>query len=452
MTQIYSKQSFDRFGDDLSEAILSYLPLDDKTRLECVSKQTRRTIYRKQYDLVIDFSKNIFNAVKGTDALEKRAIDLKGFESVLKKCQMLNKIDINYCKFFEDQQRFEQIIGLVIDNCQNLTEIQYDFTQNSWQTIEKFFANFGPNLKSLELFEKQLIANKNLIFNSCLNLKSVRVFHLSDILDEQKDKCLIRNLKDIEFNYTKSDIKSIETFMRKNKNSLESIDIRVSAGCDDTAIEVLIRQLTEAYKLSKIKVNFSSELTIGCHFAHLFKQIGIKCFKLKSLELTLTSESIAINAEIFDSLKYYKLLKRLDLKLYTRPKGAEADWKPSLKSKSLRECQQLTHLTLNGLEVDDKFFRYADINVKRLQYLNVSEANISGVTFCLLSELPKLETIVINSNKSKPIDESIVYYLIGKAPKIKTIKYSSRGQRSLAFDQKTIYDVKQAFKFKLFTN
>ena len=39
MKNVYRKNSFDRFGDDLTELIVSYLWFEDKVRLECVSKQ-----------------------------------------------------------------------------------------------------------------------------------------------------------------------------------------------------------------------------------------------------------------------------------------------------------------------------------------------------------------------------------------------------------------------------
>ena len=50
--KVYAKDSFDRFGDDLTELMLSYLILEDKVRLECVSKQWRRLAFNQQ--LVIE--------------------------------------------------------------------------------------------------------------------------------------------------------------------------------------------------------------------------------------------------------------------------------------------------------------------------------------------------------------------------------------------------------------
>ena len=56
--KVYSKDSMDRFGDDLTELILSYLTLEDKIRLECVSKQWKRCVFQRQSVIEIDWMWN----------------------------------------------------------------------------------------------------------------------------------------------------------------------------------------------------------------------------------------------------------------------------------------------------------------------------------------------------------------------------------------------------------
>jgi hypothetical protein len=51
--KIYPKDSFDRFGDDLCELLLSYLTIEHKFGFECVSKQWQRLVYNKQLKLNI---------------------------------------------------------------------------------------------------------------------------------------------------------------------------------------------------------------------------------------------------------------------------------------------------------------------------------------------------------------------------------------------------------------
>jgi hypothetical protein len=51
----YYFNSFDRFGDDLCQHLLSYLLVSHKIRYECVSKQWQQLIYNKQNKAVFTF-------------------------------------------------------------------------------------------------------------------------------------------------------------------------------------------------------------------------------------------------------------------------------------------------------------------------------------------------------------------------------------------------------------
>ncbi len=46
----YERKSFDRFGDDFCELILSYLKIDDKIRLQFVNNQWRRCIFNRVHE------------------------------------------------------------------------------------------------------------------------------------------------------------------------------------------------------------------------------------------------------------------------------------------------------------------------------------------------------------------------------------------------------------------
>ncbi len=68
----YRRDSFsDSVCDDLSEIILQFLPIEDKFRFECVSKQFQRTVFQRHYELVI------------TNSMCRR--DDQTFEAILKK-------------------------------------------------------------------------------------------------------------------------------------------------------------------------------------------------------------------------------------------------------------------------------------------------------------------------------------------------------------------------------
>ena len=82
-----TKDSMLRFGDDLTELILSYLTLEDKIRLECVSKQWQRLVFNKQFE----FGMNFIQAMK-----DKRShwTMKQMLESLLKKCPNIMKAEL----------------------------------------------------------------------------------------------------------------------------------------------------------------------------------------------------------------------------------------------------------------------------------------------------------------------------------------------------------------------
>ena len=63
--RVYSKNSFDRFGDDLSELLLIYLSIEDTFRSESVSKQLQRSVYLQIKYLYIfrDYNNNNRNVL-----------------------------------------------------------------------------------------------------------------------------------------------------------------------------------------------------------------------------------------------------------------------------------------------------------------------------------------------------------------------------------------------------
>ncbi|CAG2101682.1 unnamed protein product [Medioppia subpectinata] len=74
----YSKDSFDRFGDDLCQQLLSFLTFEDRFRCECLSKQWRRLVFNTQKDIHYREDNNWS--------------DLSTFEMILKKCQNITHL------------------------------------------------------------------------------------------------------------------------------------------------------------------------------------------------------------------------------------------------------------------------------------------------------------------------------------------------------------------------
>ena len=125
--QTVNKKSFsDRICDDLCEEILQYLSLEDKLKLEGVSKQFQRTIFQKQYELTIETDNHIPNRKvkkKFKDLyIENTFIDLRSLGRLLKKCPNIRSIEL---KEAEEECYYNEVFKLITKYCNNLREINF---------------------------------------------------------------------------------------------------------------------------------------------------------------------------------------------------------------------------------------------------------------------------------------------------------------------------------------
>ena len=127
MSVIYSKDSFDRFGDDLTEVLLSYLTIDNCFDLRNVSKQWNRLIFNKQKFLRLD------NNIDWTQTSNLRQLEL-----TLKRCPNITSIDVNT----DPELNIDLIFELIIKYCDNLCEIKCTFNELSADICNKFFEKF----------------------------------------------------------------------------------------------------------------------------------------------------------------------------------------------------------------------------------------------------------------------------------------------------------------------
>ncbi|CAG2113202.1 unnamed protein product, partial [Medioppia subpectinata] len=88
--QMYAKNSMDRFGDDLCALLVSHLSIKDRFRLECVSKQFQRTVFRSV--VCIDFSDYF---------IQRQDFPIfTTMNKIIKKCRNIQTID--FCDIHEN--------------------------------------------------------------------------------------------------------------------------------------------------------------------------------------------------------------------------------------------------------------------------------------------------------------------------------------------------------------
>src|SRR5437868_3292595 len=112
----------DRVCDDLSEELLQYLTIEDKLRLECVSKQFQKTVFKSHKKIVID------NRFGRTPFTEKQiflnyseviplVINCNRVVNVLKKAPNVSEITIGSNNFIEN---IEEVLQTVVKHCHHL--------------------------------------------------------------------------------------------------------------------------------------------------------------------------------------------------------------------------------------------------------------------------------------------------------------------------------------------
>ena len=117
------------FKDINEKVLLSFVSFEDKIRFECVSHQFQRLLFNKQYVLQVFHmrrvkTQNCLNQLlvkKQVNESVVKEIDLKAFESVLKKCKFINKIVINiHCIESENREKVLQLITKYVKHLKSI--------------------------------------------------------------------------------------------------------------------------------------------------------------------------------------------------------------------------------------------------------------------------------------------------------------------------------------------
>ena len=180
----YRRDSFeDRFCDDLCEEILQYLSLEDKLRLECVSKQFQRTVFQRQYELYINvlgevehkrYLKNKFNKMyRNYYYIGNKS--MQPFKAVPKKCSNITSIELNRYHY-SDGQKINQVFQLIIENCNNLSSVIIDVKNDiNDSNLQEFQRKFAQKIKCLR-FDRQPID-----LNIFPNIEKLSISYVHDI-------------------------------------------------------------------------------------------------------------------------------------------------------------------------------------------------------------------------------------------------------------------------------
>ena len=337
------RQTFEeRICDDLSEVILQFLSLEDRFRLECVSKQFQRTVYKGQvmiglpyyfypHNEEIQFKSNIANHSEEDYYKEisrrlqytyhKRSKSfscnnnqfiINKFELLLKKCPNIKMIYFD--GEFEDQEEFcDQIIQLIVKYCNNLSHLLIEYSMFNAINFDIFAQKFGRSLKFVDImYDNRSLKETKLCSDYCKCLPNIETFYIT-CLSVNWFEWKLKNLKSLELNVYDGE-EELANNLILNFESLRHLIIK----CKLTTLSSVPRSIYPIIKdLSKLDLidlriiswNDTKQISV------LFKQLSNDCPNLKSVEFNLSflvedesqNESNIFTIKTIQAIKAFKI-------------------------------------------------------------------------------------------------------------------------------------------------
>ena len=441
--------SFDeRFCDDLCEEVLQYLPLKDKLRLECISKQFQKTVFKKQNKVIleVELKESLYqrcftssyepNVLRIKYSLEYQVVHQmdpqsevtafescyqKPIESLLKKCSNIQSIDL--MRFHSNNSQISKLmIQMITKYCNHLIEFKgMPFYINDCIEIQEFCRKFGPKLKYFGSVKDVFDFN---LFPNIETIEEYRVFE-SNGTEEFLQLNPLNHLK------------KLEIAIYVNKEHFLPQLIQKFQKLTHLNLWLITRSLKKAFKnfpshqnLKDLFITFVDIQKIK-RMCYSLKQIAIKCPKIKRIVLnsTIVLKNISEAKQLFQVLKAFPSLKRLYIILMDRT-GLQTtnDWFSFELFNGFP--QQFTHLSLGFCEkpLNESVLKDIDIYLPKLQYLHICGplmTDTKGLTQMadILSRLSSLQTIKLEFEEGVDY-QPIKAMIIEKCPKIKTIIFS----------------------------
>ena len=433
MSTIYSKKSFERFGDDLCEYVFSFITFEDSFRLRCVSKQWKHLIFNKQKHLTIDKSFETYN--------------VKKLEVIFANCLNIKSIDFNVSS---GHKSF--IFGYITGNTDlNLTKIRFNVKFLKRHIIKEFFEKFGNKIKSIELRGDQ--NDNQFILQLCPNVTDLKTISLKSCFyriygNYRRFGLNSDELKSISFQFKSSyntyytDCRRIDEIIKRNENSLQSFEVKYKNNVKLKELNLLstsISKLTNLKSLSILYIkpkrttgnimNPFNDLPI---ILNLLNEVSNNCKLLKKIQLKFDSNNNELISKLFQTINKFEDLKVLSVDLFSRLIDANL----VITSNELNNCKNLTHLSLKinspQIVITDSFFVSIEEHLPKLQKIEFNcNTNLTQQSFHSLSELKSIQIIKFNSNKSR--DQK--FKLQSKVSVIKNLMKNCRKIESISINE-----------------
>ena len=238
--------------------ILQFLSLEDKLKLESVSKQFQRTTFLSKCGQYLEIPL-------------KSVSDLNPCIKLFEKYTKLNKITLGstYSIFFITGSHpiSSDLIEVIIKYSNNLTHIQFKNVFIDSEVQKKFFDKFGHKLISIAVYRQ------NIDFTSATNIEELTI----DSFDSQLTQMKFNRLKSLSISFrvllTEEELDSLEVFIENNRKTLKHLDIDCY---NNASAERLLTIISKAINLVHLSIGKSSPIDDNS-FINYWKRIAINC-------------------------------------------------------------------------------------------------------------------------------------------------------------------------------
>ena len=402
MPQIRDNRFLNAFAMICVKRFSNHLPIEDRFRLEGVSKQFQRTIFKSQNVVSLEF--NHFSDDK-----------LKNNKIILKKCLNVNQIKL--CDLWRFSQlntdnpaveqdqgsklidKYNKLVEMIIKNSNNLTDFDFYTDYMSEENRNNFIEKFGSKLISVNLKNSE----KPEVFLSSMNVFNIKKLVINRMTTELSH-LYFNKLNNFEIKRLREeDLELFELFIERHRNSIKFLSLRTfQLIVKNSFTQQLIKIVTKFNQL--IHLSLLTENYNCCHFNDYLKQIALNCKQLRSFECSLQFEHG--DQHLLSPLKDLKYLKRLkiDINHYKCGENQEMIMQDHnlLNESSFKLFEGLQNITHLCLELPDGYgelyterrLQHIDIYLPNLQYFEINGLFewSEGLTH-ILGRLSKLETI-----------------------------------------------------------
>ena len=314
----------------MCQYIVQYLSVEERNRLQCVSKQFQRTVFAAKIRLDI----NLYD-LDGRTFFER-------FRHILKYFPNIESINIS--GFVRpDDGNVKRLFDGIHYFCNKSIKFDLRVEYLSEELMQRFVTKFGSNI--IELIISKPIHK---IFASIKEL-NVEKFIVCKRLDLSLNEIQFKRLKNLKIEILNTqDLDPLEVFIKRNKHNIKHLEISIwnETNGEKTRLLNIISNLSNLVELKLDSMAAIYDIKIDINDKTVVQQltrIANKCKELKSIGISfrINSKNTEDMNELVALLRQFKRLRRLRIKITN-----SNEMNKLFSFKVFKGLENITHLSI----------------------------------------------------------------------------------------------------------